>query len=341
MQPVGSRYIFDTNSDGSEVEAVVIGNGTLSATCLTWGTIVQDLRHVARPWPLVLGLEKIADYQTNAGFLGTSVGRFANRIANGRFAIDGHSYQVDRNFLGKHHLHGGEVSFGRRTWQIAEHDKTSVIFSLHSPDGEGGYPGNLDVTCRYEINAPATLHITYTGTTDAPTLLNMAHHSYFNLNGGGSVRDHQLRIDADHYLPLDDTLIPTGEIAPVDGTIYDFRHLRPVGTANGKTTGDYDINLCLSPEPVAEPRAVAELRSTDGTVSMGVATTEPGLQLFDAATLDVAVPGLGGINYAPYSGLCLEAQRWPDAPNHPDYAGALLRPGETYRQVTEYQFAVT
>ncbi len=340
MKPAGSRYRFGVLDDGTGVEAVVIGAGDMKAVCLTWGTVIQDLRHAARSWPLVLGLTRMGDYVENRGFLGATAGRFANRIAGATFELDGTTYRLDANAPGGHHLHGGLPSFGRRNWRIVGHDPAAVTFALHSPDGEGGYPGNLDVTCCYEIRPPATLRITYQGTTDAPTLLNLAHHSYFNLNGGGSVRDHFLRVDADHYLPLDDKLIPTGEIAAVGGTRYDFRHLRLIGEMGGRPTGPYDVNMCLSPAPVAEPRPVAELRSPDRSVVMEVATTEPGIQLFDAETLDVAVPGLGGLAYPPFSGFCLEAQRWPDSPHHPGFAGAVLRPGETYRQVTEYRFAV-
>ena len=340
MKKAGSRYRFGTLQDGSAVEAVVIGDGDLSAVCLTWGAVVQDLRHTARPWPLVLGLNRLEDYVASTGFLGATAGRFANRIAGARFTLDGVTYQLDANSPGGHHLHGGTVTFGRRNWNLVDCDRTSVTFSLHSPDGEGGYPGNLDVTCRYEIRPPSTLHVAYGGQTDAPTLLNIAHHSYFNLAGGGSVRDHLLRVDADHYLPVDNELIPTGEIASVEGTEYDFRHIRTIGVWRGRSAGLYDINMCLAPEPAAEARAVAELRSADGSVVMTVATTEPGLQVYDGAKLAIAMPGLEGKSYGAHSGICLEAQRWPDSPNHPAFAGAVLRPGEGYRQVTEYRFSV-
>lgn len=333
----GNRRQFGKLPDGQPVEAVTIGAGKLTIDVLAWGAVVRDIRFDGLDWPLVLGLETLGDYLNHSRFFGATAGRYANRIAEGRFRLDGRTYQLERNFLDRHHLHGGSASFGRRLWTIAAVSQDAVTLVLESPHGEGGYPGTVNVTCRISAVPPATLAIGYEATTSRPTVLNLAHHSYFNLDGAPDILNHRLRIDAEAYLPVDETLIPTGEIRSVEGTPFDFRQFRPVRDPAQPVTL-YDHNFCLTEKPSAEPRPCAILQGERG-LKMTVLTTEPGVQFYDAATLDVSVPGLGGRRYGPHAGLCLEPQRWPDSPNRPEFTDATLRPGDTYRQVSHFEFA--
>ncbi len=337
MQDPGQKRIFGFLPDGQPVEAVTIGAGSLRADIMSWGAVLRDLRLEGPDWPLVLGFETLDDYLRHSRFFGATAGRYANRIAEGRFELDGRTYQLERNFLDRHHLHGGSTSYGTRPWTIEAVSETSLTLGLVSPDGEGGFPGEVRATCTFETEAPATLVIRYEARTSAPTILNLAHHGYFNLDGSPDILSHRLQIDAETYLPVDETLIPTGEIRPVDGTPFDFRRLRPIRDRLAPVTL-YDHNFCLAGEPSADPRRCATLRGEKG-LAMQVATTEPGLQFYDAATLDVPVPGLGGRRYGSHAGLCLEPQRWPDSPNRPDFTDATLRPGEVYRQVSVFEFA--
>ena len=339
-RPAGETRRFGALESGEAVEAVEIAAGDLRADVIAWGAALRDLRHAARSHPLVLGYERMEDYLAHPRYFGATAGRYANRIANGRFTLDGRAHQLERNFLGLHHLHGGTSSFASRLWTIETASPDSVTLRLVSPDGDGGYPGRVEATCRYEVHPPATLRITYEGVTDAPTILNLAHHSYFNLDGADDVLRHRLRIDASAYLPVDPTMIPTGQIAPVAGTPFDFRQARGIGDESGNEPIPYDHNFCLAHSPRPRPELAAILQGGDGGMSMEVWTTEPGLQFYDGHQLDppVPVPGLDGRRYGMRAGLCLEPQRWPDSPNRPEFAGAVLRPGETYAQVTEFRF---
>ncbi len=337
MERWGHRREFGRLPEGEAVEAVTIGAGNLTADIMTWGAVVRDIRFDGRDWPLVLGFDSIDDYLEHSRFFGATAGRYANRIAEGRFELDGQSYQLEQNFLDRHHLHGGSTSFGRRLWTLSTVSDNSVTLALESPDGEGGYPGTVNVTCTISVAPPATLAIRYQGTTSAPTILNLAHHSYFNLDGGPDILNHKLRINAETFLPVDETLIPTGEIRPVEGTPFDFRDLRSVRDPALPVTL-YDHNFCLNEYPMAEPDICAVLQGERG-LSMTVKTTEPGVQFYDGATLDVPVPGLGGRYYGAHAGLCLEPQRWPDSPNRPEFTDATLRPDETYRQTSLFEFS--
>jgi aldose 1-epimerase len=337
MGEVGIRRDFGQMPDGSKIEAVKISAGRLSADILSFGAVVRDLRLQDVDHPLVLGFETLDDYLKHSRFCGATAGRYANRIAGGRFRLDGQDYQLERNFLGRHHLHGGSDSFGTRPWAFDTVGDASVVLALASPDGEGGYPGAVDVSCTIEILPPSTMRITYEAQTTAPTILNLAHHSYFNLDGSADILGHSLQIPADSYLPVDDTLIPTGEIASVSGTPFDFRKGRRI-RASGIEPTLYDHNYCLAREPFGEPAFHAALRGESG-IGMTLLSTEPGLQFYDGASLDVPVPGLDGRTYGPHAGLCLEPQRWPDSPNRPEFTDATLRPGETYRQVSQFEFS--
>ena len=333
----GDRREFGRLPDGKAVEAITIGAGKLTADILSWGAVVRDLRFDRRSWPLVLGFDSIDDYLQHSRFFGATAGRYANRIADGRFELDGQIHLLERNFLNRHHLHGGSSSFGLRLWDVAAVSDNAVTLTLESPDGEGGYPGTVNVTCTMSVEPPATLAIHYEGTTSAPTILNLAHHSYFNLDGAPDVLNHKLRINAETFLPVDESLIPTGEIRPVEGTPFDFRETRSIRDPALPITL-YDHNFCLAEAPSDEPDVCAVLHGERG-LAMTLKTTEPGLQFYDGSTLDVPVSGLGGRTYGAHAGLCLEPQRWPDSPNRPEFTDATLRPGETYRQTSLFEFS--
>lgn len=330
---------FGTTTDGRPVERFAISGGALSASVMNWGAVVTDLHLDGHDAPLVLGFERFEDYLSHPMYLGAIVGRYANRIAGGRFSVDGERFQGDTNFLGRHLLHGGRDGFSERLWTISELGGDFVTLSLHDPAGAMGFPGALDVTCIYRIKPPATLSIELVASCDEPTLCNLAHHSYFNLDdgGAGTILDHRLTMPAGAYLPVDAELIPTGEVQPVEGTPFDFRLARPVRLGVAAQQVAYDHNFCLTAGRKDIGRA-AWLQGGRSGVEMEVWTTEPGLQLYTGQYISTTAPGLGGRRYGAYSGLCLEPQVWPDSPNRAYFPQALLVPGDVYRQTTEYRF---
>ena len=330
--------IFGRLPDGAPVEEVTIAAGDLSAKIITLGAIVRDVRLAGVDHPLVLGFDDLDGYLHHSPYFGAVVGRFANRIGGGRFTLEGKPYQLAVNEKGNQ-LHGGPDGFGRRNWRIAAHDGASVALTLVSADGDQGYPGTLQATCRYTIEAPSTLRFDAEATTDAPTIVNLAQHSYFNLDDSADILDHRVAIDADAYTPTDEYLVPTGEIRPVDGTGYDRRTLAPIRLMRDGKRFAYDINLVVAPAKSAAPRHQARLESAKNGVALDVWSTEPGVQFYDGAYVNVAVPGLGGRRYGANSGVCFEPQFFPDAPNHDNFPSAVLRPGETYRQTTRFAFS--
>lgn len=320
--------LFCTLPDGREVQSIEIAQGGLSARILTLGAIVQDLRLTDVNFPLVLGSRNGADYLGSARYFGAIVGRFANRIGRGQFHLDGHDYGTDRNFLGRHTLHGGSDGTDQHIWRIASVGSDYVSLTLYLPDGHMGFPGNLNVQADIKL-ATDSLGLEISARSDAPTPCSFAHHGYFDLDGRGDVRNHSLMIAAAHYLPTDDELIPTGQIAPVAGTPFDFRAAREIGGAG------YDHNFCLSDRQMPL-RPVARLTGESG-LGMQIETTACGLQLYDGAGLP-EMTGLEGRSYGPWSGVALETQQWPDAVNQPGFPSAILRPGEDYRETTIYRF---
>ncbi|MGF1553154.1 MAG: aldose epimerase family protein [Paracoccaceae bacterium] len=325
-----ARTRFGTLPDGAPVEAVAIAGGGLSARLLTYGATLNDLRLDGVAHPLVLGAPTLASCLGGMVHAGAVVGRYANRIAGGRFRLDGRAYETDRNFRGRHTLHGGRLGTSRRDWRLDWLDDASATFGVELASGDMGFPGTLRVTARYALSAPATLEIAIEAETDAPTPASFAPHGYFVLDDGDDVRTHRLRIAADRYLPVDDDLIPTGEIAPVAGTPFDFRRRRTVG-GHG-----YDHNFCLADRRRAL-REVARVESARSGLAMTIETTEPGLQVYDGAHT-AGLDGLDGRRHGAHAGLALEPQHWPDAPNRPAFPDATLRPGETYRHRTRYRF---
>ncbi|MBX2805131.1 MAG: galactose mutarotase [Hyphomicrobiales bacterium] len=330
---------FGELPDGRGVQRISITGGGLSASIITWGAAIRDLRLAGHQPPLVLGFDSFDHYLRHSPYFGATAGRFANRIAGGRFAIDGKIYSCDTNFLGKHTLHGGAAGTGKRLWRLEGAAEDHVVLAYTAEDGEMGFPGTLNVTCRYSLQSGGRLVVELLAETDQPTLCNLAHHSYFNLEDGGRTDAlyHHVQIDAAAYLPVDMELIPTGVVAPVDGGIFDFRSSRPIRNAEGAGHASYDHNFCLSAGRV-EARPVARIRAPRSGVEMDVSTTEPGIQFYDGARVGREVPGLDGIAYRKFAGFCLEPQVWPDAPNRPYFPQALLHPGERYAQKTEYRF---
>jgi aldose 1-epimerase len=314
-----------------------IAGGGMSARILSWGAVVQDLRLEGHRPPLVLGFERFDDYPARSPYFGAVVGRFANRIAGGRFAIDGEEFVIDRNEHGKHTLHGGRAGTGRRPWRIVDLGPDTVTLGILDPDGWMGFPGNLDVQCTYRLGGSGRLSVEMEASADRTTPCSLAHHSYFNLDDGGAgdILSHRLTIAADRYLPTDDDDIPTGAILPAAGTPHDFRVKRPVGLSGAATIHDHNYCLATVRGPM---RPAARLEGARSGIAMAVATTEPGLQFYAGHGIAPGMAGLDGIRYGACSGLCLEPQAWPDAPNRPEFPNALLRPGERYRQRTEYRF---
>jgi aldose 1-epimerase len=320
------------------VHRIGLRAGDLEVSILTFGATIEKLLvHGPRgPRHAVLGFDSCEEYLQHRLYMGCVVGRFANRIAAGRFRLDGMAYQLSRNENGNH-LHGGFQGFSHRVWAIESATERAACLSLVSPAGEEGYPGTLTVGCCYSIEGDRSLRIALTAVTDAPTIVNLATHSYFNLDGQGDILRHRLEIPADAYLPTDAAGIPTGEFRSVDATPFDFRTMRDVQPAH-RSRQRYDNTYVLAPSEGI--RKAARLESTNRDIAMEVWSTEPGIQFFDAATMR-SVSGRDGCTYGPYSGLCLEPQRFPDSPNHGGFTDCALHPGRTYRQVTEYRFDVS
>ncbi|MEM9106671.1 MAG: aldose epimerase family protein [Pseudomonadota bacterium] len=333
-----TSQVFGTTADGEEVRRVTLGGGGLTAKVMTWGATVQDLRLDGHDPALVLGFENFDHYPAHSPYFGATPGRYANRIASGRFALDGETYQLDQNQQGVHHLHGGSQGVGKRVWQIADLGADFVRLEITDPDGHMGYPGTCQIACTYRLSGDGVLSILHEAETDRPTLCKMAHHSYFNLDGGADILDHELMIDAAHYLPVDGEQIPTGEIAAVKGTPFDFTRLRPIRFVGGDGQYAYDHNFCLA-DARGDKRQVALVRDPKSRVMMAVHTSEPGLQFYCGFKVATPVPGLDGATYGAHAGLCLESQIWPDSPNHAEFPSAVLRPGERLRQATDYIFS--
>lgn len=327
------------SNNASSIEAVHISGGRLSATILNVGATLMDLS-VAMPEgrrPVILSLGSLQAYASNPHYLGVIAGRCANRIRGGDCLIDGHPHQLDRNENGVTHLHGGGHGFSRKLWNIVRRSVSAVELSLHSPDGDQGYPGNLDASCLYEALSDGCLRITLSAKADAKTLVNLAAHAYFNLSPGSSVLDHKLQVPAAHYTSVDKQLIPDGGLLSVSGTCFDFTQPVRIGARRAESPIGYDHNLVLAAAPRPEPELAATLTSPDEDLALQIRTTEPGIQFYDGHKLS-SDPGAQSSQLHPFDGCCLEPQRFPDAIHHPHFASAILPAGTTYRQVTEYKF---
>lgn len=331
--------LFGTTAEGEAVHRYRIEGGGLTATVMEWGAVLQDLRLEGHNAPLVLGFDAFDDYPAFSPYFGAIAGRYANRIAGGRFMIEGQRFQADTNFLGKHMLHGGSKGTGKRVWALSMRGNDFITLKLVDPDGEMGFPGTLDITCTYRLKLPGTLSVELSATTDQPTLCNLTNHSYFNLDDGGrdSILDHRLVINAGAYLPVDDELIPTGVVQPVEGTAFDFQLARPIRWHENGEQVIYDHNFCLTAQR-GPLRQAAWAQGSSSGVEMEMWTTEPGVQFYAGHKVAREKAGLGGRKYGAWAGFCLEAQAWPDSPNRPYFPQAILWPGDRYRHVTEYRF---
>lgn len=340
---------FGRLPDGRDVECYTLRNArgvrvrvmTLGATLLT---VEAPDRH-GRIDHVALYLDALDDYVKGHPLLGSIVGRYANRIAGARFTLDGRVYRLEAN-AGEHHIHGGKHGFQNRLWRarpLPGDGSAGVELSLESPDGEGGYPGNVEVAVTYRLNDCNELSIEYAATTDKPTPLNLTNHVYWNLAGAGSgdVLGHELTLRASHFLPTDAKKIPTGEIRSVEGTPMDFRQGAAIGSRIDQVEGaNYDHCYVLDQPGGIEPHLFARLVEPRSGRVMELLTTKPGVQLYTAKGLSDRLRG-GGKPYGPYHGVCLETQFFPDAPNQPRFPSPILRPGQTYRHATVFRFGTT
>lgn len=330
---------FGYAPDGQAVYRLTISSGPLEARIITWGAAIQDLRMQGHDAPLVIGYRDFADYPAHSPHLGAIAGRSANRIRDARFTIDGKTYEVEANYLGRHNLHGGSKGLGNRVWNITGYGADFVTLATVAADGEMGFPGNLNVSCTYMLTADGTLIVRLEAVTDKPTVCNLLHHSYLNLDDGGEgdILDHQLMIGADAYMPVDEALIPDGRILPVRDTPYDFRAFRPIRHADGGAQLEYDVNYCLSAAR-GPLRPCASVKGARSGIRLDVATTEPGVQFYSGNTMANDCIGLTGKPYRQFAGFCLEPQNWPGSLEYPYFPQAVLRPGEIYAQTSHFTF---
>lgn len=352
--PGATRGTFGQLPDGRVVEAVTLTHGSgMTARIITLGATLQALfvpDREGRMDDVVLGYDAAADYLDQTDYLGVTAGRYANRIAGGRFTLDGREYRLDCN-NGPNHLHGGRDGFGRRLWAIDAVDggaEPAVTLRLVSADGDGGYPGTLDVTATYALTAEGALAIAYRATTDRPTILNITNHSYFNLGGAGapaSILDHRLTLHADAYTPVDETLIPTGALRAVAGTPFDFRQGKAIGAdirdaddAQLRIGQGYDHNFVVGGVP-GDLRPAARLEDPRSGRAMDLSVSAPGVQFYSGNVLTGALRGKGGRLYRQSDGLCLEPQTFPDSPNRPEFPSPRLDPGQVYMNRMQLRFS--
>lgn len=321
--------------DARALVPLVIAGGALTAHVMPYGATLVDLRLEGWPHPLVLGFPDTRAYIDSDHYAGAVVGRHANRLGNGRSGR--HGFAVTRNWQG-HHLHGGRRGFSRQPWRVDALGPDMVRFALSSPDGQEGYRGQLDATVTYRLERGDVLAIEFEARTDRPTIVNLCHHAYFNLDGAETVDAHTLTVMADTITEIDADLIPTGTILPVAGTPFDLRRPISLGTVAAKVRPGLNHNYCLASAPRPAPARVARLRGSTG-LELDVATTQTGLHVYDGYKLLPGAPGHGQRPYGPRAGVCLEAQNWPDAPNHQGFPQPDLAPGEIYRHRTEFRFA--
>ena len=340
---VHSRERWGTTSTGEPVELFALENGVVRARLASFGATLVSLEVPDRNGEradVVLGFDTLAEYDSPTNpYFGGVVGRCANRIAGARFTLDGREHVLTAN-EGRNHLHGGARGFDRRTWAAESRRSGGVAFHLVSPDGDEGHPGRLEVSAIYVLGPAArrrgSLELELRAHATAPTPCNLAQHSYFNLAGGGTILDHELEIHASRYVVVDDELLPTGELASVAGTPFDFREPRRIGEriAALEATAARGYDLCY----VLEERRAARLRDPGSGRTLEILTDRPGLQLYTGNRL-AGSAGKGGRRHERYAGLCLEAQGLPDAVHHPHFPSVVLRPDSLYRSRTLWTFS--
>jgi aldose 1-epimerase len=335
---------FGKTPDGTAVERYTLTNGRVTAKVLTYGGIISEL-HVpdrdGKPGDIVLGFDTLEGYLKGHPYFGATVGRFANRIAGGKFSLDGKDYTLAVN-NGPNTLHGGLKGFDKVVWKVEKTTDSSLSLSYLSKDGEEGYPGNLTVHVTFAITKDDSLRIDYKATTDKATPLNLTNHSYFNLAGpaSGTILDEVVEIEADSYTPVDDNLIPTGKMAPVRGTPLDFTKPTPIGQRFSELKAEpigYDHNYVLRGHGELTALAARVYSPKTGRV-LELHTTEPGVQLYTGNFLDGTITGKGGVVYKKNAAFCLETQHYPDSVHHPEFPSTILKPGSTYTQTTIYKF---
>jgi aldose 1-epimerase len=341
---------FGKTSDGTPVEIYTLTNANgVEVKAITYGCIITSLKVPDRAGKfadVVLGYDTLDGYLKDSPYFGAVVGRYGNRIAKGQFTLSGKAYKLATN-NGSNHLHGGNKGFDKVVWTATSKtgsDRVGVAFTRASPDGEEGYPGNLKVTVTYTLTDSNELVVDYQASTDKATPVNLTQHSYFNLAADdGDILGHQLTIDADRYTPVDDTLIPTGELASVAGTPFDFRKPAAIGArihtdnVQLKSGKGYDHNWVLNRTKTGLEHAVRVIEPKSGRM-LDIATTEPGVQFYSGNFLDGSIEGKGGRVYKQRSGFCLETQHYPDSPNHPNFPSTILQPGRTSTSETVFTF---
>ena len=353
-KPRVERASFGHMPDGTDLERIVLrGAEGFEAGIIPYGAVLHTLHvpdRAGRSDDIVLGHDTFDEYLAQRKFLGATIGRYANRIAGGRFTLDGATIKLDVN-NGPNMLHGGNDGFDRKLWRIVEVKDTpepAAVMDYASADGEGGFPGKLEARVTYRVTGPTELAVTFEATTDRPTVVNLTNHSFFNLDGALSesqILDHRIRIVADHFLATDATSIPLpGPPHPVDETPFDFRRMHPIGSRIRKGNEQllrgrgYDHNYCLMPGEGV--RLAARVESPRSGRVMELLTNQPGLQFYSGNFLDGTLPGKGDRFYRQSDAFCLEPQAWPDTPNRPDFPSARLDPGRLYRHETVYRFSI-
>ncbi|MFG2022134.1 aldose epimerase family protein [Streptomyces sp. NPDC048825] len=345
------KELFGRLADGTEIHRWSLENGGTRLKVLSYGGIVQSLEipdrhgHYAN---VSLGFAAIEDYVASSPYFGALIGRYGNRLAKGRFTLDGQTYQLDVND-DENSLHGGATGFDKRVWDVEPFTAGSdmgLVLHHTSVDGEMGYPGTLRTKVTYTLTRQGDWRIDYEATTDRTTVVNLTSHVYWNLagEGNGSVHDHELDIAASRYTPVDPGLIPTGEPAEVAGTPFDFRRTKTVGENLREAhqqllyAKGFDHNWVLDKGVTAKPERIARLRDPHSGRTLEISTTEPGLQFYSGNFLDGTLVGTGGTIYRQGDALCLETQHFPDSPNKPEFPSTTLRPGQTYRSATVHSF---
>lgn len=347
-----TRRRFGELADGRAVEAVTLSSARgVEATILAYGASIQSVivpDRQGRPADVALGHSSIEPYLEHPQYLGSTCGRVANRIAGGRFTLDGVDYRVPVN-NGPNSLHGGSEGFDKRLWEVVEVREAAVTLRLISPDGDQGYPGTLEVEAAYALDEDGILSVDYRATTDRPTIVNLTNHAYWNLAGEGRAEGamgHVLTIPADHYLPTDAGAIPTGELRAVAGTPFDFRAPRSVGARLRDGPDEqirigrgYDHNWAIARQVAEAPRLLARVEEPKSGRVLEVHSTQPGLQFYSGNFLDGTTMGKAGQLYRQGDAIVLEPQMFPDTPNRPEFGSLRLAPGETYRNRIEFRFS--